>query len=290
MRVTEFGMMQRATEALQKAQGATADAADALDSGIRVSRASQDPVAWSDAARAMLRESVAVGHQGAIDRADARVGAVDQALASVFGVLSQARELAVQMGNDTYTAVDRAAAATQVGTLSAGAIAAANGKDIDGEYVLAGSKGTAAPFDAVGVYSGDAQARTIEIGEQSSLTLSVTGTELTAAAGVDVFQTLSTLKAALASNNAGAIRGSLTALGTAIDQLASARSRVGGQMSALQGAASARADLSLNLARIKDTAIAADPVGAASTLQRNQTAFSAAQAVATSLIAIFRKS
>ena len=76
--------------------------------------------------------------------------------------------------------------AEQVRGLFAAAVAAANTKTPDGEYILAGTQSLTAPFSAAGAYGGDGVARGVPASEATVTSSAVAGSALTAANGVDV--------------------------------------------------------------------------------------------------------
>src|SRR4029077_5196886 len=139
--------------------------------------------------------------------------AADSALQSLTDVLARARELAVQVGNDRYSAAARRGAATQVHGPMQREVALMN-TNVDGRYIFGGNKDQTAPFDAAGNYSGDTAVRQVEVApgvlEDSSVRADVTVRG--AGGGVDLFATLQSLSTALRTNTGDAIRGSLTDL------------------------------------------------------------------------------
>lgn len=286
MRVTERRMIEVAGTGVSRAREQVARASSAVTGGARVERPSDDPVAWAAAARADARSTLSAGRGAAIDRSRERLGEADGALEGLGQLLSRARELAVELGNDTYGPQERAGAATELQALRTQALALANSRAGDGEYLFAGSRGGAAPFDAAGVYVGDTLERTIASGEQATAATLASGTFLTASAGVDVFATLDTLATALATNNAVGVRASLDPLATAVAQVADARAGLGGRAALLDDASAARESLEQHLVDTYTDALAADPVAAAMELARAQEQLQTARAAAETLIGL----
>jgi len=148
MRVTETRMIDMVTGGVSRAREQAADAGQKLQTGLKVARPSDDASAWAEGQRAAARQVVSQNRGSSIARARDRLNEVDGALGGVGSVLAQVTELAVQFGNDTYNATDRAEGAKVVLALRDAALASANASTGDGEYVLAGTKGGAPPFDA----------------------------------------------------------------------------------------------------------------------------------------------
>ena len=288
MRVTESRLIVIATDGVAKARERAADAGDAMSSGMRVSRPSQDGAAWAEGQRAAAVTQISQGRGSAMSRMKERLDETDRALGSIGDILGRATELAVGLANGTYDAAARADAAVEVRTLRGAAIAAANTRALDGEYILAGDRGAAAPFDAAGAYVGDAGERTIEIGEGQSAALGVPGTTLTAASGVDVFGVLDTLATALEANDQVGVRAQLGDLQTSVAQVARARVALGTRTNALTRADDARTEFEQSLAERRSSAVEVDAVAAASDLSRASAALESARASATELIRLAR--
>src|SRR5262245_6630033 len=241
MRVTETRMIEMVTAGMTRAREQAADAGTKLQTGVRVDRPSDDAAAWEQGMRAAARAAVSQRRGSAIARATDRLQETDGALDGVGSTLARVTELAVQLGSGTYNASDRADAAKEVVALRDAALAFANTRGADGEYILAGSRGGSAPFDAAGVYSGDGVARQIEAGEGQTQIASVPGTVLTAASGgVDVFTVLQNVVNALQSNDVSGLQACLSDLRQAVAQVADARAEVGGRMRALAAVDAAR--------------------------------------------------
>ncbi len=279
MRITGSRMLELAAQATSRAQSAVADLSHQLSSGHRVERPSDDPLAWAQARRAAVRQAASAGRGEALGLGHDHLVDTERALTTIGGVLSESRQLAVQAANASYSAVDRAALADHVAGLLQVALAAANSKTTAGEYLLGGSLGTAEPFDAAGVYQGDAATRSLEIDEGALSPASLSGASLTAAEGVDVLPALGRLVTALAANDLAAVQAAVGELGAAHAQVTEARGQVGSMRAVIDEADQLRGQLEDTLvarvAELTDT----DVITAASELARRGGALTAAQAV-----------
>ena len=285
MRVTSTHIVELAAAATSRAQSRVADATTIATSGLRVQVPSDDPVAWATAQRERMRQALATGTGGAIASSRTDLEESDAAFATITEVVSRAREVAVQGASASPTAGDRTTLATQVTALYQEAVAAANTRGADGHYLLAGAQTSTQPFDAAGVYHGDANARAIASGEHLSQTVGVPGSLLTAANGVDVLPELAKLAAALGANDTAGIQASLTSLSTATSQLGLARGRAGTALAALTSADSARTQLQDHLTGVISDLVEADTVGAASTLAQATNTLAVSRAVSQHVIA-----
>ena len=289
MRITGHRMLELATSAASAATGDVAEVSQQITSGHRVAVASDDPVAWAQARRAEVRAAVDRGRGDATNVARADLVQTEDALTTIGDAVAQARALAVQGGNDTMDASSRRSLGVEVRNLYQLAWASANRQTSGGEYLLAGSQVTTAPFDAAGAYQGDTLGRTIERGEGVSGAIRLTGDTLTAAApggGVDILPALDRLATALAADDLPSIQTAIGELETATGQISRARGDVGAMVIALDDADTARATLAEHLsARVADLTDT-DVVAAAGQLTRATTALEASQAVSARLAAL----
>lgn len=228
MRVTDKMIFQNAATNAAKSRDRAQTAMEEVSTGMRVVHPGDDPMV----AAAMVRGQQTVDRMNAINqnagRAAGEVDSADSALQSLGDVLARARELTVQMGNDSYSATDRQGAATEVDGLIQQAVTLMN-TNVNGRYIFGGNKDQTAPFDAAGNYSGDTAVRQVEVApgvlEDSSVRADVAVKGV--GGGVDLFATLQSLSTALKTNNGDAIRGSLTNLETATNQVTTTLSQVG---------------------------------------------------------------
>lgn len=228
MRVTDKMIFQNAATNAAKSRDRAQTAMEEVSTGMRVVHPGDDPMV----AAAMVRGQQTVDRMNAINqnagRAASEVDSADSALQSLGDVLARARELTVQMGNDSYSATDRQGAATEVDGLIQQAVTLMN-TNVNGRYIFGGNKDQTAPFDAAGNYSGDTAVRQVEVApgvlEDSSVRADVAVKGV--GGGVDLFATLQSLSTALKTNNGDAIRGSLTNLETATNQVTTTLSQVG---------------------------------------------------------------
>ena len=284
MRITAGHIIELAAENTSRAQSKVAEATQVASSGLRVSVPSDDPVAWAAAQRAKVREALGQGRATTLSTSRDLVEQTDSALADIQSIISQARVLAVEGASDSNTAATRADLGAAASSLFQAALAAANSQSSNGEYLLAGDQTQAAPFDAAGVYHGDAVARTVNISEQGSHAIGVPGSALTAANGVDVLPELGKLATALSTNNLVGIQAALGTLQTATTQVSSARGQTGAALSALNDAETSRQDLETHLGGVVSDLVEADTVTAASTLAQATQTLDAAQTVTAHVI------
>lgn len=228
MRVTDRMMYQSAAANAARSRDAVQTATQEVSTGIRVNHPGDDPAAAALIVQGQqtVDRMTAIGTNAA--RAGQEVDAADQALQNMGNVLTRARELAVQMGDDSNSANDRQDAASEVDGLLSEAVSLMN-TSVNGRYIFGGDKDQAPPFDATGNYSGDTAVRQVEVAPGVLQNASVRADVAVkgVGGGVDLFATLQALSTALNTNNGDGIRGALTDLETATTQVTNTEAQVG---------------------------------------------------------------
>lgn len=290
MRITGNRLIDVSAASTTKNQSAVATAAAELSSGMRVTTPSDDPDAWLAAQRTKLHQALSEGTGAAMQSSRDRLAVSDNALTSLADVLSQVRSLAIQGSSDTYNPANRASLGDQVHGLFLNALDAANARGNDGEFLFAGSASLTQPFDATGAYQGDASVR--EVPSDTALTTGVTipGTALTAANGVDVLPLLDKIATALSTNDLTTLRGSLPDLDTAIKQVSSAHSRTGSAMNVLDQANTARGVMEQDMTAAISKFVEVDAVSAASELAKASQALEVSRTVSAHVAAVLNPS
>lgn len=286
MRITGNRVLELAAQATARAQSDVAERSSELSSGVRVARPSDDPLAWAQARRAAVRQATTHGRGDGLQVGRDHLADTERALAALGDVFAESRTLAMQAVNANYSAADRAAIGEQVAGQFAVALDAANARNAAGEYVFGGSQSTTLPFDAAGVYHGDATTRSIELDDVSQGTATMAGSSLTAAEGIDVLPALARLRAALAANDTVGIEAAVSELDTAHAQVVRLREHVGGMQRAIEDADGARGQLEDTLTARIAGLVEVDMVEGATALAKSANALGAAQAVSSKLAAL----
>ncbi len=286
MRITGNRLIDVAAAATIKHQSTVAAKAAEVSSGIRVADPSDDPTAWLMAHRASMRRVLSTGTGVAMQASRERLEQTDGALSTIGEVVSSVRALVIQGASATYNATDRAELGDQVRALFASALGAANTKASDGEFLLAGAASLTQPFGATGIYQGDGNVRAVPTGETATSPVTIAGSELTAAQGVDVLPLLDRLATALSANDVTTLVASLPDLDTAIKQVSSSRSHTGGAMNVLDEAKLAHTALEASMEQTISRSIESDTVTAASELAQASQALEVSRAVSSHIVAM----
>jgi flagellar hook-associated protein 3 FlgL len=207
---------------------------ETIASGKRVHKLSTDPAALTQILR--LRTSTAsIGqYQQNIDRANSWLTLSETSLTQVEDVLMRAKELAISQASGTANADSRGAAAVEIGILLQQTIEAGNAK-VGNQFLFAGRKTDAAPFQADGTYQGDGGTIDFEIGQGNFMAINTPGDVIFrgVSGGVDVIDVLRDLKAALDANDQTGVQNLLGPLDQSLNQVIKGRTEVGAKMSRL---------------------------------------------------------
>lgn len=228
MRVTNKMIFDAAQLQTAAARDKLVDAQQKVTTGRRVNHPGDDPAA----AGAIVTHTMSVQRLDTIDqvvsRAVGEVEMADGALQGVSSLLARVRQLAVQLGNDTYSAQERVGAAVEIRSISR-QIGQAMNIQVGGRYVFGGNIDRTAPFDSAGNYVGDTAVRQIEVAPGLLQNASVRADVALkgVGGGVDVFASIEALALALDNNDGGSVRASLDSIVTSGDQVASALIQTG---------------------------------------------------------------
>lgn len=237
MRITDRMTFDQAQGQMMASRNRALEAQQQVTTGKRVVEPGDDPAA----AGLMVSQNIALQRLDTIDKstssATGEVQVADGALQGVATLLQRAQNLAVQLGNDTYSPAERAAGAQEVTSISSQIVQLMN-TQVAGRYIFGGDIDNAPPFDVAGTYAGDANVRQIEIapGLLQNTSIRADQTMKGVGGGVDVFAALSALSTALASNDGVGIRGAVGTISQSTDQVASALSTTGGILTAFDSA------------------------------------------------------
>lgn len=290
MRITGNRLIDLAAASSTKNQSAVGTVSAQLSSGMRVTTPSDDPAAWVEAQRTKLRQVLSQGAGAAVASSRDNLGMTDNALASIGDVVSQVQTLAIQGSSDTYNATNRAGLGDEVRALFQSALASANAQGTSGEYLLAGAASLTAPFDAGGVYHGDASVRAVPISDSVTAGTTIAGSNLTAANGVDVLPLLDRVATALSNNDMPSLLAALPDLATAVKQISMSRSQTGAAMSALDQTTAARSVLEQDMQAAISRYVEVDTVSAASDLAKASQALEVSRAVSSHIISLLAPS
>jgi flagellar hook-associated protein 3 FlgL len=198
----------------------------------------------------------------------------DAALGSVTDLVNRARERAVQLSSDTYSDDERSAAAIEIRSLREDLLGLANTK-LAGRSVFAGDAFDGAAFDATGAYVGAAATSATLVGDQQAVETTFDGSSVFQG-GVDVFQVLTDLEAALVANDPDAVAATLDPLEAARAQVVAARQEVGYRGMRVDDAVAVATNLALLLEGRLTDSTSVDPTEALTQLAQLQVSYQSA--------------
>ncbi|HEY2405597.1 MAG TPA: flagellar hook-associated protein FlgL [Polyangiaceae bacterium] len=286
MRVTDNMRYNQVLYNLASLSSRQADAAQQAQTGSRVNAPSDDPVAAAELARLSAAQSRVSANRSTISSVRGDAELAESSLQQASDLLTSAKELATQGSNDSLNASDRAALAMQVKDLKDQLLAVANTQGQNG-YIFGGSATSTQAFSSAGLFQGNDDAHTVDIGNSTPTTVSVSGAKaFTSAGGRDVFGDLDALYTALSSNDADGIRGTLTNLDTSRAQINSAQAEAGAVLNKLDASDSVLSSVDLNNQQQQSEVGAADPAQAYSNLNQLNNALTRSVTVAQQILSV----
>lgn len=251
-----------------------------IASGRRVVTPADDPTAATLARRIDAQVTALDSLDTGSLQAETRLEASDSALASIYEQLICVQELAVSMCNETMASADRVAAADRAESMRQSMIDLAN-TEVAGEHVFGGYASDTNPFLDDGTYVGDPRVPQVELSPGVTITAGPdTETALTAAGGIDVLDVARAVRDALAADDVDALRGCLTDLEQAQEQIRVARARIGGRINRVSEADDVRAALRIRLLDQRSEAVDADLPSTISQMTLTSKALQASMTVA----------
>ena len=169
------GTMQRQTALLLHTQQQVA-------TGRRILTPADDPVAAARALEVTQSRDINAQYSTNQDNARTCLGLVEGQLAAVGEMIQSVQERAVQAGNATLSASDRASIAMELRARFDELLGIANATDGTGQFLFSGYQGSNAPFSgnvAAGVaYAGDDGQRALQISASRQLPVSDSGNDV----------------------------------------------------------------------------------------------------------------
>lgn len=198
----------------------------------------------------------------------------DQALGSANELFNRARERAVQFASETHTAESRIAASVEIDKLREDLLSLANTR-IAGRALFAGDAYDGLAFDANGAYIGGPATLTTQISDTQAIETTLDGAAVFQG-GIDVFQALSDLQAALAANDPAAVVATFGDLEAAQQQLIEARQEIGYLQVRVDDAATVASNLAVLFEGRLTEHTAVDPTESFTDLSQLQTTYQTA--------------
>ena len=211
MKISTGLYFDRATTQLGNVQGELATTQQQLSTGKQIVKPSDAPDKAALVTRLESELSRQVGYQDTLKSVNVRLTAEETALKNTSDVMYRIKELAVQAANDTLGKQDRQSVALELSNLKEQVLSLANSQDSNGNYLFSGSRTGVPAFskDANGhvMYQGDQARMKVNVGDSRRMNLNMPGSDVYtrvvrddgkgAKVGVDFFQSLDDLVAAV---------------------------------------------------------------------------------------------
>lgn len=286
MRVTDQMLIDSVLRGLNLSKQQMMVLEQAMATGKRLLRPSDDPVALSSALSLRARLDEDDQHLRNIDSAKAWLEATDQALAGLSHVVERARTLALSGASQTMGPGELQAMATEVDQLLQDALQLANSEQ-DNQYLFAGLKTATTPFtlnegspDTV-TYNGDSGQMLRQTDQNTAIAVNVTGEGPL----LDLFNVLIGLRDDLEAGDSTQIGSvGIESLDSVLDSISSLRGRVGAKISGLEVTAQRINDFKTTLQSLLSKAEDTDMAEAALELASAQNAYQAVLVVGSAVI------
>ncbi|HYQ45051.1 MAG TPA: flagellar hook-associated protein FlgL [Polyangiaceae bacterium] len=266
MRVTEQMRYDGVAQNLAQLSSRQAKAAQEAQTGVRVNLPSDDPIAAAQLARLAASQSQVAARRSTINSVRGDAELAESSLQQASDLMATAKELAMQGGNGSLGASERATLALQVKDIRDQLVGIANTRGTSG-YLFAGSATETKPFSASGAFNGNDDAHIVDIGNSTPSAVNASGAKaFTSAGGRDVFGDLDALYNALNSNDTTAIGVSIDGLDRSRSQITNAQAAVGLTINKLDASDSVQSAVDLQNSKSISDLGSVDPAKAYSTL------------------------
>lgn len=283
MRVTDAMMTATTQKGLMSARAAVLKAQREATTGLKVAAPGDDASAAAGGRRIGHEMSRLSATMATADEGERDLLAIDGALASMNDILSEARSLAIQGGNDTLGPSERTSIADQIANLRSAMLNTA-GTKIDGRYVLNGVREDVAPYDAAGTFVGDRNLRQVEASPGHLVSAGIAiGEVLAPAAGTDVIAAMTALETALRASDPVGIAAGIDAMANGTSQVSDARADIGNRMSSFQMAYGLGERLLSRATEDHAALVESDPFDVLTKLSQAQSALQQAVGIASQL-------
>ena len=245
MRITESLINQFVLTSNAQAKEAIYKASNAVATGSVINRPADDPVAASRIVRLGRQLEHIEGMRSKRGAVESELNLMDATLQEIQQVMRNAKDLAVQMSNDSATASDRLAAAKELGVYRKELVSLVNRRNPNGGYFFTGTA-TSAPYDDTGQYLGTLASREVEVGPGIFVATTLAGPEVFGEPE-SIFSVMQSLDSALRSDDPDGVRASLDGFDQMITQVGLSQTEVGARLTMVQDSGNLADALELEL-------------------------------------------
>ena len=196
-----------------------------ISSGKEILKLSDEP--WAASELHQLRRGIQSQehYEDASHRSVSLLTTVEYALTAAIDLTDRARTRAIQLGSDTYSAEDRAAAAQEILFMKEQLLDIVN-TEFNGRFVFSGQAYNSEAFDSTFTYAGSSSESTINISDTRAVEVGFVGDQVFQGT-VDLFQSLDDFVTHLSADDGDSIRDLIDDFDAGINQLDLVRTEVG---------------------------------------------------------------
>ena len=291
MKISTGLYFDRATQQLGNVQSRLTQTQEQLSTGLQIVKPSDAPDKASLVTRLESELARQKSHQDTLKSVNVRLTAEETALKNTSDVMARIKELAVQAANDTVGAQDRQSIALEMSNLREQILSLANSQDSNGNYLFSGSRAGSPAFskDASGrvQYQGDQARMQVNVGDNRRINMNMPGSDAFTRvirddgkgnkSGVDFFQSLDDLVAAVKNSDHTAIQRGVSEVDTLQNGVSEGLGQIGADLTVVDLQTSVLDQVVLRLKTTRSDVEDLDYTEAITRMNKDQLALEAAQ-------------
>ena len=197
-----------------------------ITTGKKINRLSDEP--WAASELHQLRSAIEkqATYEDSAKQGQAFLGTIESSLNSAISIIDRAKVLAIQAGNDTYSAVERDNIGAEVLMLKERLAQVAN-TQFHGRYLFAGAAHDTAPIDSSYAYNGSVNEASLYVSDVTSVSVGLVAKDIFGDSTGGMFKALDDFATALSADDGDNIRSAIDDFTGAFDLLNQTRTTVG---------------------------------------------------------------
>jgi len=282
MRLSTNSIYQNGINRIIEAQSEQSKLQEKIATGKEVITASDNPVGATQALKISQAQQINTQLTANRNTVANKLNNYENNLSIVTEQLLQVKAMIVQARNGTLTDVQRQNIATQISGAKDSLKALANTTDMNGQYIYSGFNTTTQTYDASNVYQGSASHLNVQVDNNRTMQVGISGSSVFEAGGNNLFTTLTNLVTTLNTVTDSATLNTNLAtysaeLGTLQDNVLNVRSQNGSNINQLESLDNAASSMDLQYTKELSAIQDLDYAQAISDLGKNQLILQAAQ-------------
>ena len=291
MKISTGLYFDRSTQQLGGVQARLSKVQEQLSTGLQIVKPSDAPDKASLVTRLESELARQTSYQDTLKSVNVRLTAEETALKNTSDVMARIKELAVQAANDTVGAQDRQSIALEMSNLKEQILSLANSQDSNGNYLFSGSRAGSPAFgkDASGrvLYQGDQARMQVNVGDNRRMNMNMPGSDAFTRVvrddgkgnktGVDFFQSLDDLVAAVKTSDYKSIQRGVGEVDTLQNGISEGLGQIGADLTVVDLQTNVLDQMVLRLKTTRSDVEDLDYTEAITRMNKDQLALEAAQ-------------